>query len=112
MKPRPKERITSSKGSKIIESRLTDAWPIDFATPKEMAKTTKPTASSNATTGRRMSVSGPLALYWRTTISVAAGAVAAATAPKVIAAGKGSSLGIAKCSPTNAISTKIVVKIA
>ena len=35
----------------------------DFATPKEIAKTTRPTASSSATMGSKSFVSGPLALY-------------------------------------------------
>jgi len=53
------------------------------AMPKDMANTIRPTASSNATTGSRRSVRGPWALYWRTTMSVAAGAVA--VAPRTVA---------------------------
>ena len=56
--------------------------------PKERAKATRPTASSRATTGSKMSVSFPFALYCFTTIRVAAGAVAVAIAPRVIAAGR------------------------
>ena len=50
----------------------------------ETAKTIRPTASSMATTGSSVLVSSPLALYWRTTMSVAAGAVAVAIAPRMI----------------------------
>ena len=61
------------------------AWAMPIAT----AKITSPTASSNATMGRSRLVTGPLALNWRTTIRVAAGAVAEAIAPRTIAAGRG-----------------------
>ena len=50
-----------------------------LATPKETANTTRPTASSRATMGRSRSTSLPLALYWRTTITL--GAIGTATAP-------------------------------
>jgi hypothetical protein len=42
-----------------------------------------------ATTGSSIRVTGPFALYWRTTISVAAGAVAAAIAPSARHIGSG-----------------------
>ena len=73
--------------------------------PKETENTARPTASSSATTGSRISVSLPLALYCRTTISVAAGAVAVAMAPSVMAAGMLRVSGMRKCSPMSAAST-------
>ena len=60
---------------------------IPCASARDTAKTIRPTASSIATTGSSVRVTGPFALYWRTTISVAAGAVAAAIAPSVSASG-------------------------
>ena len=63
--------------------------------------------------GRRISVSGPFALYCLTTISVAAGAVAAATAPRTIATGRGSApSGSMKDIPMRTASTRIVVSTA
>ena len=59
--------------------------------------------------GSSRSVSGPLALYWRTTISVAAGAVAAAMAPRVMAAGRDSTSGRRKWKSSRARSTQQVV---
>ena len=56
-----------------------------MATPNETENNTRPTASSMATTINSNFVIGPSALYCFTTISVAAGAVAAAIAPRVIA---------------------------
>ena len=56
-----------------------------FAMPKEVENSTRPTASSIATTISSRWVSGPSALYCLTTIRVAAGSVAAAIAPSVIA---------------------------
>ena len=69
----------------------TSSFPptIACAMPKETENTTRPTASSSATIGRSSSVTGPFALYCLTTISVAAGAVADAIAPSVIATGIG-----------------------
>ena len=78
----------------------------------EIAKTTKPTASSSATTGSKMSVTGPFALYCLTTIRVAAGAVAVATDARTIAAGRDSLSGIIKCKPIRTASTIIVVNTA
>ena len=83
-----------------------------LATPNEMANTISPTTSSRATTGSRIFVSGPSALYCFTTISVAAGAVAVATAPSVIAADSGSLSGIIKCIAISTTSTKIVATTA
>ena len=53
--------------------------------PKDTLNSTSPTASSMATTSISSFVKGPSALYWRTTIKVAAGAVAEAIAPNVMA---------------------------
>ena len=90
----------------------TDPLPSARATPKETAKRIRPTASSSATIGSSRSVSLPLALYWRTTISVAAGAVAAAMAPSVMAAGIESAAGNRKCTPSSARSTNSAVTTA
>ena len=79
-----------------------------LAIPKETANTTRPTASSSATTGSRRFVRGPFALYCRTTISVAAGAVAAAMAPSVMACAADSLSGRAKCRRSRAKSTNRV----
>ena len=54
--PRTKERTTSRSGSRIIDAMLTVEEVSDLAIPNEIAKTTRPTASSSATTGKRMSV--------------------------------------------------------
>ena len=79
-----------------------------FATPKEAEKRTRPTASSMATTISSRWVSGPLALYCLTTIRVAAGAVAAAIAPSVMAEAMEMMSGRMKC----ARSTSAVVTTA
>ena len=110
--PRTIESTTSRTGSTITERISIAPVLIDFATPNETAKTIRPTASSRATTGRRISVTGPFALYCFTTISVAAGAVAVATAPRTIAAGSVSLSGIAKWSNISATSTTTVVNTA
>ena len=52
-----------------------------FTAAKAKPKAIRAAASSRATTLRSVSVTGPLALYWRTTMMVAAGAVAEAMAP-------------------------------
>ena len=83
-----------------------------FDIPNETAKTINPTASSNATTGKRMSVTGPFALYCLTTMRVAAGAVAEAIAPSTTAASKGNLSGIAKCNTIKTASTSNVVTTA
>ena len=56
--------------------------PIILATATEIPNAIKATASSIATTGSKVSVTGPFALYCFTTIMVAAGAVAEAIAPR------------------------------
>ena len=88
--PSTREKTISSRGARKISSVFTLPSTMARAAPKETAKTTRPTASSRATTGSRISVTGPLALYCRTTMRVAAGAVAVAMAPRVMAAGMGS----------------------
>ena len=50
-----------------------------------------------------------MALYCFTTIRVAAGAVAAAMEPKVIADARDSTWGNSRCTPTRATSTRAVV---
>ncbi len=93
--PSSTETTTSSSGLTKTLTALNAAPPIRlFAMPKETAKTTRPTASSSATMGSSRSTRGPLALYWLTTIKVAAGAVAAAMAPSVMATGTVTWLGM------------------
>ncbi len=83
-----------------------------WATPKEAEKSTSPTASSMATTISSSRVRGPSARYWRTTIRVAAGAVAAAMAPRVMAEGIEIAAGKRKWSAIRAASTAAVVTTA
>ena len=80
--PNDNDKIISINGSKTIEGISILPKLIDLAIPKLIANTTNPIASSIATTGNKISVKGPLALYCLTTINVAAGAVAVAIAPK------------------------------
>ena len=110
--PRIRLHTTSRIGSSTTLITSTAPTTSALATPKDTANKTSPTASSSATMGSRISVSGPLALYCRTTISVAAGAVAEATAPSTTAAGSGSLSGIRKCRPMRAASTSSVVNTA
>ena len=83
--PSPKEITISSNGTTKISmteipiSGLANDLEIENKTEKAI----KATASSNATTGIRVSTTGPLALYCLITRRVAAGAVAHAIAPKV-----------------------------
>ena len=84
--PRPRERTISTRGSTNTDTTLTVPLVSAEATPNDTANSTRPTASSIATTNSSSRVRGPSALYCRTTISVAAGAVAAAMAPRVRAA--------------------------
>ena len=63
IRPRPKDNTTS----RIIDAALIAPELIVLAIPNEIAKTTRPTASSIATTGSKTSVTGPLALYCLTT---------------------------------------------
>ena len=64
----------------------------------EMLKAIRHSASSMATTGSSMLQTGPRALYWRTTISVAAGAVAAAMAPSIRHRGRGKPIAMSATS--------------
>ena len=61
--PIPNDTIISNKGSNIIVIKLYSPEETTFATPNEIAKTTSPTASSIATTGSKISVNFPFALY-------------------------------------------------
>ena len=80
--------------------------------PKEAEKSTRPTASSRATTISSRRVRGPSALYCLTTIRVAAGAVAAAIEPSVMAEAMEMMSGRMKCRMTSAASTRAVVMTA
>ena len=107
--PSPRDSAISTRGSTSTVSRLMDPLSRATATPKEAENRTRPTASSIATTSSSSLVSGPSALYWRTTISVAAGAVAAAIAPRVMAEEMEISAGLMKWSATRAASTRAAV---
>ena len=61
--PTINERIISRIGSTKMDVILNAPSLKAIATPKETAKTIRATASSKATTGRRISVNFPLALY-------------------------------------------------
>ena len=80
--------------------------------PKEAEKSTRPTASSMATTISSRWVRGPSALYCLTTIRVAAGAVAAAMEPSVMAEAIEMMSGRMRWSATSATSTRAVVTTA
>ncbi len=84
-KPRPQEAIISKSGSTSTVTILNEPVSNADAIPNETLNRTRPTASSIATTINKSLVRGPSALYCLTTIKVAAGAVAAAIAPRVIA---------------------------
>ena len=110
--PSSRESTISMSGLTSTETMLSAPLIIALAMPKLTANTTRPTASSSATMGSSRLVSGPLALYWRTTISVAAGAVAAAIAPSVMAAGAERMSGRRKWKPSRARSTSAVATSA
>ena len=82
------------------------------AMPKETENSRRPTASSMATTSMSSRVRGPSALYCRTTIKVAAGAVADAMAPSTMAQGRVMTWGKHRCRPISTISTSTVVTTA
>ena len=103
--PSSSEQKISMQGLSRMDTRLTVPLTSARAMPNDTAKTIRPTASSSATIGSRRSVSSPLALYWRTTISVAAGAVAEAMAPSVMAAGSERMSGRSVWKITSATST-------
>ena len=110
--PRAREQIISTIGFTRIEIISTVPLTNVFAIPKQTANTTRPTASSNATIGRSRLVRGPFALYWRTTISVAAGAVAVAIAPNVSNCDTDNLSGMIRCTTNNAKSTNNVAASA
>ena len=85
--PSESDNTISMTGFSTIASTLTSPPAIVFEMPNNTAKTTRPTASSSATIGRRRLVSSPFALYCRTTMRVAAGAVAVAIAESVSTCG-------------------------
>ena len=78
------EANIESKGQTARDKKL-GVVPLAIALAMEnnTSKTINATASSNATTGKRVLTTGPLALYCLMTIRVAAGAVAQLIAPKV-----------------------------
>ena len=111
--PRIREQMISRMGLTMMAYMFNSPPFKACAIPKDTAKIISPTASSSATIGSRRSVTSPFALYCRTTIKVAAGAVAAAIAPSVMAAERGSvSSPKQKCSPTSARSTSAVAVTA
>ena len=78
------ERPISHRGfPSIAQTEKESPVAMVLAIWNKTAKSTKAEASSKATVGRSVSTTGPWALYCFTTIKVAAGAVAAAIAPKV-----------------------------
>ena len=82
--PKAKEARISRRGTTIIP--ITDksvAVAIDLLKENKIEKAINATASSKATTGIKVSTTGPLARYCLITINVAAGAVAQAIAPRV-----------------------------
>ena len=99
-------------GSTNTLMRSTRPCSSALAMPKDAEKSTRPTASSMATTIISRRVSGPSALYCLTTIRVAAGAVAAAIAPNVMADAIEMTSGRVQCSTTSAASTSRVVTTA
>ena len=107
--PRPRERRISQTGS--TRTPIMSTWPFSraLAMPKETEKSTRPTASSMATTIRSRWVRGPSALYCLTTIRVAAGAVAAAMEPRVMAEAAEITSGRIKWRASRAASTTRVV---
>ena len=90
-------------GESTMLSTVTAPPSMDWATEAEMEKTIRPRASSMATTGSSICVTGPLALYCRTTISVAAGAVARAMAPRSNARGTSTPKRISPTSTHSAV---------
>ena len=80
--------------------------------PKDTLNSTRPTASSMATTSISSFVRGPSALYCRITIRVAAGAVAEAMAPSVMAQEMEIRLGNSRCSAIRVMSTNTVAMTA
>ena len=106
--PSARDPTISTSGFTRMDTRSISLLTRVLAMPKDTANTTRPTASSRATMGSSRLVKGPLALYWRTTISVAAGAVAVAMAPRVSTWARDSFSGIRKWSASRARSTSAV----
>ena len=76
--------MISSRGTTITPTKdRFVALAKDLEIENKTENAIKATASSKATTGIRVSTTGPFALYCLITIKVAAGAVAHAIAPKV-----------------------------
>src|SRR5690606_7168426 len=83
--PNAIEPIISTKGKRAVTKA--EFWPgfiIELTIAITNPKAINATASSNATTLSNVLVTGPFALYCFITITVAAGAVAAAIAPNSI----------------------------
>ena len=99
--PKDKDNTISKIGINKVFTIVNSA-PVasTFAKAKQIEKIINPIASSKATTGNNVFVTTPLALYWRTTINVAAGAVAAAIAASEKATGNGA-LNAHKAKKTN-----------
>ena len=110
--PSTRDSTISTIGSTTTAMMLTAPLASALAMPKDTENSKRPTASSMATTSISRRVIGPSALYWRTTIIVAAGAVAEAIAPSVIAQGMEIISGKSMCSAIRAISTTMVAMTA
>ena len=110
--PSKSEHTISINGFTRMEIKSIVPLTSVFAIPKDTANTINPTASSNATIGKRSWVNGPFALYCLTTISVAAGAVAVAIAPRVIVCATVNLSGIITCTTISAKSTNKVAVTA
>ena len=106
--PSSREATISMAGFNSTDTRFTEPEIRALAMPVDTAKTIRPTASSRATMGSRMLVRGPLALYWLMTITVAAGAVAVAMAPRTMQVDTGRVSPRNRCSTSNPTSTKTV----
>ena len=115
--PKASEPSISPSGFNIICHTDSSLPPtITCATALHILKAISAAASSIATTGSRILVTGPCALYCRTTISVAAGAVAAAIAPSIMARGASkpaaSSAPVTTSTAINASSSIIIMGAA
>ena len=110
--PRARDATISMAGFTSTEMRFTEPEVRALAMPVDTAKTTRPTASSRATMGSSKLVRGPLALYWFTTIMVAAGAVAAPMAPRMMQVETGRLSPSSRCRARSPKSTKSVAESA
>ena len=86
--PTTKEMVISSNGLTIMAYTEIEPPAKAVAIWNKIAKRIKAAASSNATTGNKVSTNGPCARYCLITIKVAAGAVALAIADNVNANSK------------------------